>query len=256
MTFQASASRKANVIRLRVRCYQRLSSRTGKGAFVYPCSIGRSVVWRYEHLWWAFMFICLQNCSLEVTQLLWNFGIGSIPDRSVYIQNDLRSTDLSVQLVARLCLHGYRTTGIEPYHISIRCTEPYLHSHKHLFIYRLVYNKHLLQLSVTVAVRSEAWVLVGWLLGSWVRIPLKASFCVVLSCVGRGLATGWSLVQGVLPYVWIAQETSYMWGSQGPSRTVEPREKKNVAINDIRMFSCTIFAMCLTNSSAVYLTTS
>jgi hypothetical protein len=27
------------------------------------------------------------------------------------------------------------------------------------------------------------------------------SFCVVLSCVGRGLATGWSLVQGVLPYV-------------------------------------------------------
>jgi hypothetical protein len=30
---------------------------------------------------------------------------------------------------------------------------------------------------------------------------LSASFCVVLSCVGRGLATGWSLVQGILPYV-------------------------------------------------------
>jgi hypothetical protein len=27
------------------------------------------------------------------------------------------------------------------------------------------------------------------------------SFFAVLSCVGRGLATGWSLVQGVLPYV-------------------------------------------------------
>jgi hypothetical protein len=25
-----------------------------------------------------------------------------------------------------------------------------------------------------VAGRSEAWVLAGWLLGSWVRIPLKA----------------------------------------------------------------------------------
>jgi hypothetical protein len=25
-----------------------------------------------------------------------------------------------------------------------------------------------------VAVRSEAWVLAGWLLGSWVRISLKA----------------------------------------------------------------------------------
>jgi hypothetical protein len=27
---------------------------------------------------------------------------------------------------------------------------------------------------VTVAVRSEAWVLASWLLESWVRIPLKA----------------------------------------------------------------------------------
>jgi hypothetical protein len=27
---------------------------------------------------------------------------------------------------------------------------------------------------VTVAVQSEVWVLAGWLLGSWVRIPLKA----------------------------------------------------------------------------------
>jgi hypothetical protein len=45
------------------------------------------------------------------------------------------------------------------------------------------------------------------ILGSWVRIPLKAwmSVCVysvfVLPCIGSGLATGWSLVQGVLPTV-------------------------------------------------------
>jgi hypothetical protein len=51
-------------------------------------------------------------------------------------------------------------------------------------------------LPVTVAVRSEAWVLAGWLLGSWVRIPLKAWMFVPclsalwLSCVGRGLSTG------------------------------------------------------------------
>jgi hypothetical protein len=30
------------------------------------------------------------------------------------------------------------------------------------------------ELLVTVAVRSEAWVLAGCLLGSWVRIPLRA----------------------------------------------------------------------------------
>jgi hypothetical protein len=49
-------------------------------------------------------------------------------------------------------------------------------------------------------------------LGSWVRIPLKARMfgvCVcmclffvrVVLCLGRGLATRWSLVQGVLPSV-------------------------------------------------------
>jgi hypothetical protein len=42
---------------------------------------------------------------------------------------------------------------------------------------------------VRVAVRSEAWVLADWLLGSWFRIPLKAWMfvrvflcCVVLCC--------------------------------------------------------------------------
>jgi hypothetical protein len=44
---------------------------------------------------------------------------------------------------------------------------------------------------VTVAVRSEAWVLAGWLLGSWVRIPLKAwmfvrvFLCCVVLCRQR-----------------------------------------------------------------------
>jgi hypothetical protein len=32
---------------------------------------------------------------------------------------------------------------------------------------------YLLYLPVTVAVRSEAWVLAGWLLGSWVQIPAQ-----------------------------------------------------------------------------------
>jgi hypothetical protein len=73
----------------------------------------------------------------------------------------------------------------------------------------------------------------SWPVGCWDRGfesrsrqgCLSAFFCVVLSCVGRGLATGWSLVQGVLPHVQIAQETSYMWGGRGPSRTVEPQGK-------------------------------
>jgi hypothetical protein len=34
--------------------------------------------------------------------------------------------------------------------------------------------RYIIILPVTVVVRSKAWVLAGWLLGSWVRIPLKA----------------------------------------------------------------------------------
>jgi hypothetical protein len=52
--------------------------------------------------------------------------------------------------------------------------------------------------------RRGSWPVGCWDRGLESRLRhgcLSASFCVVLSCVGRGLATGWSLVQGVLPYV-------------------------------------------------------
>jgi hypothetical protein len=50
-----------------------------------------------------------------------------------------------------------------------------------LKIFRIV-EQHL---PVTVTVQSEAWVLAGWLLGSWVRMPLKAWMFVrvFLCCV-------------------------------------------------------------------------
>jgi hypothetical protein len=47
-------------------------------------------------------------------------------------------------------------------------------------------------------------------LGSWVPIPLEKLMsvcafilCLCVLCVGSGLATGWTLVQGVLPTVYI-----------------------------------------------------
>jgi hypothetical protein len=52
--------------------------------------------------------------------------------------------------------------------------------------------------------RRESWPVGCWDRGFESRSRhewLSASFCVVLSCVGRDLATGWSLVQGVLPCV-------------------------------------------------------
>jgi hypothetical protein len=50
---------------------------------------------------------------------------------------------------------------------------------------------------------------------------LSSSFCVVLSCVGRGLATSWSLVQGVLSYVEIR-----LGGGEGPKLDYRIQWKK------------------------------
>jgi hypothetical protein len=75
---------------------------------------------------------------------------------------------------------------------------------------------------------------------------LSTSFCVHMPCVGRGLATGWSPVQGVVP-------TSHMWGGQGPSRT-EPRSEPVSAplkqICGLYLVSCIFHS---TKSSILYL---
>jgi hypothetical protein len=57
-----------------------------------------------------------------------------------------------------------------------------------------------------VAAQSEARALIARTLDRGFESRLRHRclslyFYVVLSCVGKGLATGWSLVQGVLPYV-------------------------------------------------------
>jgi hypothetical protein len=59
-------------------------------------------------------------------------------------------------------------------------------------------------------------------LGLWVRIPFKGMdvyvclFCVcVVLCVGSGLATGWSPVQGVLPTVYRLRNWKSGQGPQG-----------------------------------------
>jgi hypothetical protein len=63
---------------------------------------------------------------------------------------------------------------------------------------------------ITVAARSEAWTVfarsnagvVGSNPTQGMNVCLRL-FCVCVAlCVGRGLATGWSLVQGDLPIVW------------------------------------------------------
>jgi hypothetical protein len=82
-------------------------------------------------------------------------------------------------------------------------------------------------------------------LGLWVRIPLQAWMfdcfysVFVLSCVSSGLATGWSLVQGVLPIVYkckIAEphkeEAKVQCGLQ---RHIERKKKWHMKVNALRI---------------------
>jgi hypothetical protein len=79
-----------------------------------------------------------------------------------------------------------------------------------------------------VAGRSKAWtVSLGRTLRSWVRIPLKAwtpvcafIVCVVL-CVGSGLATGWSLLQGV-PTECVKKDYETEEEARAQQKAVEP----------------------------------
>jgi hypothetical protein len=54
---------------------------------------------------------------------------------------------------------------------------------------------------------------------------VSAFFCVVMSCVGRGLALDWSPNKGVLPNVYRIEKS--IKEGIGPQRTVESHRKKN-----------------------------
>jgi hypothetical protein len=76
-------------------------------------------------------------------------------------------------------------------------------------------------------------------LGSWVRIPLEAwmfAFILsVLSRVGSGLATGWSLVQGILPTVYKCKITEphkeEVKARYGLERHIRRRRRQSNVIN-------------------------
>jgi hypothetical protein len=74
----------------------------------------------------------------------------------------------------------------------------------------------------------------AWTLGSWVRIPLEAWMFVyvysvfVLSCVGSGLAKGWSPVQGVLPIVLIKRRPRPEMGCSAIWEEEEPLISSNI----------------------------
>ena len=68
----------------------------------------------------------------------------------------------------------------------------------------------ILFITVAVAVRPEAKILAAWLLRSRVRIPLWVWMYFFICCVilSRGLATSWSLIQGVLQCVCVFDRNS------------------------------------------------
>jgi hypothetical protein len=93
---------------------------------------------------------------------------------------------------------------------------------------------------VTVAVRSEAWVLAGWLLGSWVRIPLKAWMFVrvFLCCV---VLCRWRPCDGLItrprsPTICQNSSRNLLYVRRpGSKRTVEPQKKMAVVFTVINL---------------------
>jgi hypothetical protein len=61
-------------------------------------------------------------------------------------------------------------------------------------------------------------------LGAWMFNGVYMFSCVCVACLGRGLATSWSPVQGVLPPVYRLGN----WNKKRPrpTRAVEPLKKK------------------------------
>jgi hypothetical protein len=90
---------------------------------------------------------------------------------------------------------------------------------------------HTFMLPVTVAVRSETWILAGWLLGSWVRIPIKAwmfvrvFLCCVVLCRYRpcdGLIT-----RPRSPAICLNSLRNLLYVRRpGSNRAVEPQKRK------------------------------
>jgi hypothetical protein len=93
---------------------------------------------------------------------------------------------------------------------------PYSLPFKSFTIHHSSYVRHCI--TWDAGLRHELFSL-SWMVGSWVRISFKSmgvcvwvySVCVVL-CVGSGLETGWSPVQGVLP----CKKRLRNWRGQGP----------------------------------------
>jgi hypothetical protein len=139
---------------------------------------------------------------------------------------DLASTDVSEELIASIFRVEKSASG-EPawagpagYVPPKRRLTQDLHSvtsqKTTLFIVTAVkasnHTNGVMDLPITVAARSKTWTCLRSL-GSWDRgfeshsrhacLYCVSFFCVcVVLCVGRGLATGWSPVQGVLPTVY------------------------------------------------------
>jgi hypothetical protein len=100
----------------------------------------------------------------------WDGLVSAIWNRSVYTSFRSVSSNKRFKIQCRVFIKYYPHWTLS---LNINCNTTNIICIKGVYV------------CVTVAVRSEAWVLSGWLLGSWIRIPLKAWMFVrvFLCCV-------------------------------------------------------------------------
>jgi hypothetical protein len=96
---------------------------------------------------------------------------------------------------------------------------------------------------ITVAARSKAWTVLdrsNRIFGSnlaWGMDVYVSLFCVCVLCVGRGLTTGWSPVQGVLPAVYRIKKLNSGQGPTKDCRGIESeRERERIQKKQNKMW--------------------
>jgi hypothetical protein len=158
--------------------------------------------WNYEPKYRGWYF----DNQLAKGAILWDFmsNISSDPDRSLYIQSATNVGVFSSSYSNYPLLKPRNLRQPQPREKTQR-PEPELNRTELPFA-RFKLSSPTVRGSL-VAETHETFS-PARTLESWVRIPLEAWMfvCVysvfVLFCIGSGLATGWSLVQGVLPIVY------------------------------------------------------
>jgi hypothetical protein len=203
-------------------------------------------IWETRNCLYIHIHIYTHTHSEHCLQNMWNYWCVSHKYFYAYADCNQRVHKNQEPLFAKLNINGNSQVDLFDIH-GWRWIAELLNKHKHVkyyftirwrifFLILKVYREYISQWfnrwsQCPRDLRHELFSLF-WTLGSCVRIPLEArmSACVCsVFVLGSGLATGWSLVRGVLPNVLVLETEVKLSVSQlpyapsGSNRNIPPK---------------------------------